>query len=269
MRADPLYLALTRPNMLFGVTFDFCVFNSLGTIVAFLASGQLKFFLLGLPIHGLGYALCKMDPFILGIVRRRLLNVHPIKATRFWGQRTLAPGSVAAMVSGQKASRHQKIAAVERQVSDYLPYARHLDEHTIQCRDQGIFQVLELAGLSFETEDPERLEARKNHLNALWRAIGDPREFLQAEKEGQEVAEACNRLIKNSIVCWNYLYLEHRRAKLSDPEKRQTLIDSVTSHSIATWRHVNMLGEYYFSDEKLKDAFGLRLGLETTEYPTK
>ena len=38
-------------------------------------------------------------------------------------------------------------------------------------------------------------------------AVGNPREFTQAEKEEQEIAEACNRLIKNSIICWNYLYL--------------------------------------------------------------
>ncbi|MGI9451189.1 MAG: Tn3 family transposase [Geminicoccaceae bacterium] len=96
-------------------------------------------------------------------------------------------------------------------------------------------------------------------------AIGAPREFIQADKEDQEVAEACNRLIKNSIVCWNYLYLEHRLATMSDPGQRQAMIDSVTSHSIASWRHVNMLGEYDFSDEKLKDAFGLRLKLPTPE----
>ena len=38
-------------------------------------------------------------------------------------------------------------------------------------------------------------------------AVGNPREFTQAEKEEQEIAEACNRLIKNSIICWNCLYL--------------------------------------------------------------
>ena len=47
-------------------------------------------------------------------------------------------------------------------------------------------------------------------------AVGSPREFLQAEKEDQEIAEACNRLIRNSIVCWNYLYLEHKLATLRD-----------------------------------------------------
>jgi TnpA family transposase len=37
-------------------------------------------------------------------------------------------------------------------------------------------------------------------------AVGNPREFTQAEKEDQEIAEGCNRLIKNCVVCWNYLY---------------------------------------------------------------
>ena len=37
--------------------------------------------------------------------------------------------------------------------------------------------------------------------------VGNPREFLQAEKEDQEMAEACKRLIKNCIIGWSYLYL--------------------------------------------------------------
>ncbi len=96
-------------------------------------------------------------------------------------------------------------------------------------------------------------------------AIGAPREFLQADKKDQEVAETCNRLIKNSIICWNYLYLEQKLTRMRDPEQRRAMIDSLTGHSIASWRHVNMLGEYDFSDEKLKDTFGFRLNLTTLE----
>ena len=46
-------------------------------------------------------------------------------------------------------------------------------------------------------------------------AVGNPREFTQAEKEEQEIAEACNRLIKNSIICWNYLYLARQLEKVA------------------------------------------------------
>ena len=89
-------------------------------------------------------------------------------------------------------------------------------------------------------------------------AVGNPREFLQAEKEDQEIAEACNRLIKNSIVCWNYLYLEHKLATLRDAGQKQALMTAIAGHSMLSWAHVNLLGEYDFSDEKLRDSFGLR-----------
>jgi TnpA family transposase len=89
-------------------------------------------------------------------------------------------------------------------------------------------------------------------------AVGSPREFLQAEKEDQEIAEACNRLIKNSIVCWNYLYLERKLATLRDAGRKRALLAAIAGHSMLAWAHVNLLGEYDFSDEKLRDSFGLR-----------
>ncbi|MDQ1390089.1 MAG: hypothetical protein QOF56_3543 [Acidobacteriaceae bacterium] len=31
------------------------------------------------------------------------------------------------------------------------------------------------------------------------------------------MAEACKRLIKNCIICWNYLYLSQKLAQIDDP----------------------------------------------------
>ena len=55
----------------------------------------------------------------------------------------------------------------------------------------------------------EKVLSGIEHVHAFTRAVsvGNPREFLQAEKEDQEMAEAYKRLIKNCIICWNYLYL--------------------------------------------------------------
>ena len=88
-------------------------------------------------------------------------------------------------------------------------------------------------------------------------AVGSPREFTQAEKDEQEIAEACNRLIRNSIVCWNYLYLARQIEKADDEEARESLRRAIAAHSPMSWAHVNMLGEYDFSDEKLKDSIGI------------
>jgi hypothetical protein len=95
--------------------------------------------------------------------------------------------------------------------------------------------------------------------NRLTRAIavGNPREFSAGDKEEQEIAETCNRLIKNAIVCWNYLLLEHRLSQASTDELRAEIRAAVANHSVISWEHINLLGEYDFSDEKLRDSVGI------------
>ena len=87
--------------------------------------------------------------------------------------------------------------------------------------------------------------------------MGNPREFTQAEKEEQEIAESCNQLIKNSIICWNYLYLARQLEKAQDAKTRENLRRAIAQHAPAVWAHINMLGEYEFSDEKFRDALGI------------
>jgi hypothetical protein len=36
------------------------------------------------------------------------------------------------------------------------------------------------------------------------------------------------------------------------------LLESVAAGSAVSWRHINLLGEYDFSDEKLRDSVGIR-----------
>ena len=98
------------------------------------------------------------------------------------------------------------------------------------------------------------------HVHAFTRAVsvGNPREFLQAEKEDQEMAQACKRLIKNCIICWNYLYLSQKLAEIDDPARREELLQAMAHGSAAAWGHLNLLGEYDFSEDKLQDSVGIK-----------
>jgi hypothetical protein len=87
--------------------------------------------------------------------------------------------------------------------------------------------------------------------------VGSPREFIQAEKQEQEIAEGCKRLIKNCIVCWNYLYLSQKLAETDDQTTRDTLLEAIASGSVVSWQHINLLGEYDFSEDKLQDTVGI------------
>jgi TnpA family transposase len=87
---------------------------------------------------------------------------------------------------------------------------------------------------------------RIEHVHRFTRAVsvGNPREFLQAEKEDQEMTEACKRLIKNCIICWNYLYLSQKFEEIEDAATRQVFLDAVAHGSVIS------LGEYDFFGRK-------------------
>ena len=100
-----------------------------------------------------------------------------------------------------------------------------------------------------------RIELGNRFTRAI--AVGNPREFSAGDKEEQEIAETCNRLIKNAIVCWNYLLLEHRLNQASTDELKAEIRAAVANHSVISWGHINLLGEYDFADEKLRDSVGI------------
>jgi TnpA family transposase len=87
-------------------------------------------------------------------------------------------------------------------------------------------------------------------------SFGGNHELRFADKEEQEVADACRRLIRNAVLCWNYLYLSQRLAQASS-EEQQTLLKTIRSGSAVAWGHINMHGEYDFSSEKLVDSLDL------------
>jgi hypothetical protein len=60
-----------------------------------------------------------------------------------------------------------------------------------------------------------------------------------------------------SIICWNYLYLAQQIEKAPDVEVRENLLRLISTHSPMSWAHINMLGEYDFSEEKLRDTLGI------------
>ena len=56
-----------------------------------------------------------------------------------------------------------------------LPYARHLDDATIETRDGRLLQVLKLDGLAFETADTTELNYRKAVRDTMLRGVANSR----------------------------------------------------------------------------------------------
>jgi len=67
-------------------------------------------------------------------------------------------------------------AAVREQPSGkHLPYARHVDDQTIETRDGLLIQVIQVRGLLFETADTDEISYRKRLRDAALQAIGSSR----------------------------------------------------------------------------------------------
>ena len=101
-----------------------------------------------------------------------------------------------------------------------------------------------------------KLESANKFLKAVF--YGNNQEFSQETKDEQLVAEGCKRLIANAIILWNYLYLSEVIANTPE-EKRPELYEQISRSSIVYWQHINLLGEFDFSDEKLKNAVQFHL----------
>ncbi len=72
-------------------------------------------------------------------------------------------------------TRNPKVAAREAPAGAHLPYARHIDDVTIQTRDGLLMQTIRLGGLLFETADSAELNYRAGLRDAMLRTLGSSR----------------------------------------------------------------------------------------------
>ncbi|MBC9033002.1 VirB4 family type IV secretion/conjugal transfer ATPase [Sphingomonas sp. JC676] len=72
-------------------------------------------------------------------------------------------------------TRDPRVIEREAPAGRHLPYARHVDDHTIETRDGLLLQVIHLRGLLFETADTEEINYRKRLRDAMLQSIGSSR----------------------------------------------------------------------------------------------
>ncbi|MBD3730828.1 MAG: VirB4 family type IV secretion system protein [Sphingomonadales bacterium] len=72
-------------------------------------------------------------------------------------------------------TRDPSVVAREAPAGAHLPYARHLDDVTVQTRDGLLLQTIRLGGLLFETADSSELNYRAELRDAMLRALGSSR----------------------------------------------------------------------------------------------
>lgn len=69
VKTDQLFKGLTRPTMLFGVSYTFAIMNFMISVMIFMYSNDFRVLLIMAPaIHGIGFAASAKDPLFLDLI---------------------------------------------------------------------------------------------------------------------------------------------------------------------------------------------------------
>jgi TnpA family transposase len=210
-------------------------------------------------------------PRIKGVGRQRL---YAFKNRQFYeeqGHKALLPHAVirAGLIEPQWEEVLRFMATIKLKVATASQLFKRLNSYSKQ---HPLYRALKEFGRMPKSlfilkyvDDPAFRQSIEKQLNKVESSnrfskavsFGHNHEFVQSEKEDQEIAESCRRLIKNVIICWNYLFLARALEQETDPERKEKVIEAIRNGSVATWRHFNLHGEFDFSDEKMVDSVGL------------
>jgi type IV secretion system protein VirB3 len=91
LASDPIFSALTRPQMIAGVTYTYAVFNLIVTLEAFLITRSFWAFPLALVVHLIGYVGCVREPRFFDLWIIRLSRCPRVRNFWFWRANAYQP----------------------------------------------------------------------------------------------------------------------------------------------------------------------------------
>jgi TnpA family transposase len=203
-------------------------------------------------------------PRIAGLDKRRLSAFHKRKLYQERGYRLLPDSTINTEIIREQWDDILRFMATiilretpASQLFERLNSYSH--QHPLYKALKEFGQIIETIFILRYVDEPEIRQAiekelnKLEHVNRFSKAVfhDNNHEFRQETREEQLIAEGCKRLIENAIILWNYLYLSEKVADTPEGSERDELLDEIRHSSMACWEHINLLGEYDFSDERV------------------
>jgi type IV secretion system protein VirB3 len=91
LERDPVFGALTRPQMFAGVTYSYFVLNAVVTIELFLITKSFFILPIALVIHLVGYLGCLREPRFFDLWLAKVGRCPRVKNARFWRCNSYTP----------------------------------------------------------------------------------------------------------------------------------------------------------------------------------
>lgn len=71
VQVDSLFIGLTRPPMLFGVSYMFALLNGMISMLGYVSTTDFRFLAVMFPVHALGYYICSKEPLFIELFKVR------------------------------------------------------------------------------------------------------------------------------------------------------------------------------------------------------
>lgn len=91
LASDPIFSALTRPQMIGGVTYSYAVLNLILTLEAFLIFRSFWAFVFAGVVHAVGYLGCLREPRFFDLWVTKLSRCPRVKNHRYWRANSYSP----------------------------------------------------------------------------------------------------------------------------------------------------------------------------------
>jgi TnpA family transposase len=138
--------------------------------------------------------------------------------------------------------------------SDHSPFYKALKEFGRIIKSLGILDYLD------NHELRQRVEKQLNKVESVQKfsrgiLVSGKYDFSSGIREEQLLIEGAKRLVQNSVLAWNYLYVSKRIATAKSYYEKSRIVSLAQSGSPIFWKHLNFYGNYDYGSESLRCKF--------------
>lgn len=90
IQVHPVYVAMTRPPMFFGITMNYLAIAIGLTLIIFMPTHSLKYALVYIPLHIFGWIGCKLDVNFFEVLMKKASCTN-VRNKKIWGCQSYEP----------------------------------------------------------------------------------------------------------------------------------------------------------------------------------
>ena len=138
--------------------------------------------------------------------------------------------------------------------SDHSPFYKALKEFGRIIKSLGILDYLD------NHELRQKIEKQLNKVESVQKfsrgvLVSGKYDFSSGIREEQLLIEGAKRLVQNSVLAWNYLYVSKRIASAKSYYEKSRIVSLAQKGSPIFWKHLNFYGNYDYGSESLRCKF--------------